>query len=99
MASATIATQGAESTGPPAKGTQQGVIVPVKLTFRDKEHTIEAGCTARHAIEQCGLSPEATLAVKKGQLVSDDTILQDGDEIKLVAVIAGGENSTMRSRA
>ena len=64
--------------------------MPVKLTFREKEHTIEAGRTAREAIEHIGLSPAATLAVKKGQLIADDTILQDGDEIRLVAVIAGG---------
>ena len=64
--------------------------MPVKLTFRDKEHTIEAGRTARDAIEHIGLSPTATLAVKKGQLIADDTILQDGDEIRLVPMIAGG---------
>lgn len=62
----------------------------VTLTFRDKEFKVKAGSTARHAIEQCGLSPEATLAVKRGELITDDTILQDGDEIKLVAVISGG---------
>ena len=64
--------------------------MPIKLTFRGEEHTIEAGRTAREAIDRIGLSPAATLAVKKGQLIADDTILQDGDEIKLVAVIAGG---------
>jgi sulfur carrier protein ThiS len=64
--------------------------MPVKLTFRDEEYTLKAGSTARHAIEKCGLSPEATLAVRKGELITDDTILHDGDEIKLVAVISGG---------
>ena len=62
----------------------------VKLTFRDQEFTLKAGSTVRHAIQKCNLSPEATLAVKDGQLITDDTILKDGDEIKLVAVISGG---------
>jgi sulfur carrier protein ThiS len=64
--------------------------MPVKLTFRGEEFTIKHGSTARHAIEKCGLSPEATLAVKRGELITDDTILKDGDEIRLVAVISGG---------
>lgn len=64
--------------------------MPVKLTFRGEEFTLKAGSTARHAIQKCGLSPEATLVVKKGELITDDTILRDGDEIRLIAVISGG---------
>lgn len=63
----------------------------VKLTYRDAQFTVKPGCTARHAIKQCGLSPEAVLAVKNGELITDDTLLKPGDEIRLVAVISGGQ--------
>jgi sulfur carrier protein ThiS len=46
--------------------------------------------TVRDAISKCGLNPEQVLAVRAGKLINEATILQDGDEIKLVAVISGG---------
>jgi sulfur carrier protein ThiS len=36
------------------------------------------------------LNPEQVLAVRGGKLIHEATIVQDGDEIKLVAVISGG---------
>jgi len=36
------------------------------------------------------LNPEQVLAVRSGKLINEATILKDGDEIKLVAVISGG---------
>jgi len=61
-----------------------------KLTYRKTDYEVKAGSTLRHAIESVGLEPDAVLCVKDGELVTDDTILQDRDEIKLVAVISGG---------
>lgn len=62
----------------------------VKLTLRDKEFEVKAGMTVRHAIEACGLVPEMLLAVKDDELITEDTILKDGDQIRLIAVISGG---------
>jgi sulfur carrier protein ThiS len=62
----------------------------VKLTYRKKEYEVRAGSTLRHAIESIGLAPDAVLCVKEGELITDDAILEEGDEIKLVAVISGG---------
>ncbi len=61
-----------------------------KLTYRGKLHEVPAGMTVRDAIKKIGLQPETILAVQGGKLVTDDTILRDGMEIKLVAVISGG---------
>jgi sulfur carrier protein ThiS len=60
------------------------------LIHRNKRHTVRAGSTLRDAILHIGLSPEAVLASRGGELVTDDVILQAGDEIRLVAVISGG---------
>jgi sulfur carrier protein ThiS len=60
------------------------------LVHRGKRHEVPAGSTLRDAIRRVGLSPEAVLAVRDGVLITDDCILREGEEIKLVAVISGG---------
>jgi len=62
----------------------------MKLTYRDKEWDLKGGLTARTAIEKVGLDPEAVLIVRNDKLITDDTVLQEGDEVKLIAVISGG---------
>ena len=46
--------------------------------------------TARAAIKKVGLDPEAVLVVRDGELITDDAILRDEDEVRLIAVISGG---------
>jgi sulfur carrier protein ThiS len=62
----------------------------VKLTFRGQEYQVPGGLTLRRALEKCELNPHMVLALRHGKLITDDAILKDGDEIKLVAVISGG---------
>lgn len=46
--------------------------------------------TARAAVKKLELDPEAILVIRNGKLVTDDTLLEDADEVKLIAVISGG---------
>jgi sulfur carrier protein len=62
----------------------------VKVKYRKQEWELPGKLTVRHAIEKVGLNPEAVLAVRNGELVTEDTQLSDGDEVRLVAVISGG---------
>lgn len=62
----------------------------VTLRFRDQEYQVPGGMTLRKALERCELNPHMVLAVRQGKLITDDAILDDGDRIKLVAVISGG---------
>jgi sulfur carrier protein ThiS len=62
----------------------------IKLKYRKQEWELEGNFTVRQAIEKVGLNPEAVLAVRDGELITGDTRLQDGDKIRLVAVISGG---------
>ena len=62
----------------------------VKVLFRDKEWEVRAGMTVRDAILKAGLDPQSVLAVRDGKLINEATILNDGDVIRLVAVISGG---------
>ena len=62
----------------------------VTLTFRGEVYEVRAGMTLRNALEKLALNPHMVLGVREGKLITDDTILNEGDEIKLVAVISGG---------
>lgn len=62
----------------------------IKLKYRKQEWELEGKLSVRQAIEAVGLNPEAVLAVRDGELVTEDTRIDDGDEIRLLAVISGG---------
>jgi sulfur carrier protein ThiS len=42
------------------------------------------------ALKKSNIVPEAVIAIRDGEMITDDEILRSGDEIKLVAVISGG---------
>jgi len=62
----------------------------VNVIYRDRTWQVQAGSTVRHIIEKSGLNPESILAVRDGKLINDATLTQEGDTIKLVAVVSGG---------
>jgi len=62
----------------------------IKLKYRKQEWELEGKFTVRQAIEKVGLNPESVLAVRDGELITEDVRLYDGDEVRLVAVISGG---------
>jgi sulfur carrier protein ThiS len=51
---------------------------------------MKAGSTVRHVIEKAGFNPESFLAVREGKLINEATLTEDGDIIKLIAVVSGG---------
>lgn len=63
----------------------------MQITWRDKQYETKPNITARDALKKIGLDPEAVLVVVNGKLVTDDVILREGDEVKLVAVVSGGQ--------
>lgn len=62
----------------------------MKLIYRDKTWELRGGMTLRDAILKVGLDPEAVLALRDGKLINEETILSEGDVIKLIAVVSGG---------
>jgi sulfur carrier protein len=60
------------------------------LILRKKNYEVKAGMTIRDALLKLDILPESVILVKNGELITDDEILEDGDKIKLVAVISGG---------
>ncbi|OGO60359.1 MAG: hypothetical protein A2032_02765 [Chloroflexi bacterium RBG_19FT_COMBO_49_13] len=56
-----------------------------------EETTIEAGIPVREALTTLGINPDLVAGVfVNGEQESKDYILQDGDVVKLLAVIGGG---------
>ncbi len=62
----------------------------MKIIYRDKEWELQGRRRVRDAIKEVGLIPQAVLTVRDGKLLTEDVMLEDGDEVKLIAVISGG---------
>ncbi len=62
----------------------------IKVTYRDKQWDVSGRRTVRDVIFAVGLNPATVLAVRLGKLVLDSELLDEEDEIKLIAVISGG---------
>jgi len=64
--------------------------VPVTISYRDQTYEVEDGLTVKDALIKIGLEPQLYLAVRSGQLVTEDQYLKPNDKIKLVAIVSGG---------
>jgi sulfur carrier protein ThiS len=64
--------------------------VTARIQLRDKEFKVRSGMTIRSALLRLSIQPEAVLPTRDGELLTDDEILQEHDEIRLIAVISGG---------
>ncbi len=63
----------------------------VKLILRDKEYEVKPGMTLLSALEHIDVLPESVIATRDGEMILEDEILGDGQVVKLVAVISGGD--------
>jgi sulfur carrier protein ThiS len=61
-----------------------------KMILRNQVFEVKKGTTVRVALQKIGLEPDSVLATRNGVLITDDEIVQENDEIKLVLVISGG---------
>lgn len=62
----------------------------VRIIYRDQEWELQGKWRVRDAVKEVGLVPHAVLAVRDGKLLTEDVMLAETDEVKLVAVISGG---------
>ena len=61
-----------------------------KLVLRDKEYEVKPGMALVDALKKHNIVPESVIAIRNGEMITDDEILRAGDVVKLVAVISGG---------
>ncbi|MBN2386745.1 MAG: MoaD/ThiS family protein [Anaerolineales bacterium] len=62
----------------------------VKLVLRKDEFEVRHGMTLEAALKKCGILPESVVAIREGEMITEDEIIKDGETIRLVAVISGG---------
>jgi len=62
----------------------------MKIICRDQEGELHGRRRVREAIKEIGLIPQTVIAMRDDKLLTEDVMLEDGDEVKLVAVISGG---------
>ncbi len=62
----------------------------MKVIYREKEWELHGRKRVREVIEEVGLVPHMVLAVREGKLLTEDTVLEEDDQVRLVAVISGG---------
>ena len=62
----------------------------MKIVYRDKEWELHGRRRVRDAIKEVGLIPQTVLAVRDGKLLTEDVMLDEDDEVRLIAVISGG---------
>ncbi len=63
----------------------------MEINYRNKKwQDLKPGATARDTLKKLNIDLESVLIIVNGKLVTDDAILREGDEIKLVAVVSGG---------
>ena len=72
--------------------------MPARLTLRDQEYEVRSGMTIRAALLKIGILPETVIPTRDGELVTDNELLEEGEHIRLVAVISGGTLANHRPR-
>ncbi len=70
----------------------------VKLILRDKQYEVKPGMTLLSSLEKCDILPESIIATRDGEMILEDEILNDGDVVRLIAVISGGSGTALESR-
>lgn len=63
---------------------------PVTVIQRGKELQVRPGMTVKHALEKIDVLPETVIVTRRGELITEDELLEPGDVLKLVSVISGG---------
>ena len=68
---------------------RKAVFVPT-IKLRDKEYNIPGDLTLSQVYKRLRFTPESYLAVREGEIITEDRLLKDKDIVKLVPVISGG---------
>ena len=65
--------------------------MPIKVLYRGKEIELpEDKLKVKELLERLGLSPLSSLVVKNGEVVSEEELVGEGDNIRVINAISGG---------
>ena len=74
----------------PHLSLQQTRRIQMKVFYRDKSWELEGRMNVKRVLEEVDLLPATVLVVRNGKLLTEDTMIEPDDEIRLHAVISGG---------
>lgn len=57
---------------------------------REKDFEVEEGLTVAEFLEERGIERQEVLVSRDDQIISENAVLEEGDEINVFDVIAGG---------
>ena len=69
------------------EGQDRGV---AKLVLRNKEFEVRPGTTILYALIKLGIDVRVVHPMRDGQLIDPETVVEEGDLIVLVPLVAGG---------
>lgn len=61
-----------------------------RVIYHRQQWEVESGLTVRETLIKIGLDPEQVVPLLNKRVLSGQIIVEPGDEIKLVNVVAGG---------
>jgi sulfur carrier protein ThiS len=64
--------------------------VTARLVLRNKEYEVQPGTTILFALIKLGIDVRVVRPLRNGELIDPETVLQEGDLVQLVPLIAGG---------
>ncbi|MBI2664799.1 MoaD/ThiS family protein [Candidatus Woesearchaeota archaeon] len=62
----------------------------VFIESQSKNRKLSFSGTVSQLLEKLKVNPETVIVAKNNELVTEDELLEDSDEIKLLSVISGG---------
>jgi len=60
------------------------------IMYHRQEWSVESGRTVRETLIEIGIDPEQVVPLRNRQVITGGALVEPGDEIKLVNVVAGG---------
>jgi len=62
----------------------------MKVYFRGKELEYPERMRVRDLLKKMNLSPQAVLVIRNNEVVTEDEVLEESDEIRIISAISGG---------
>lgn len=62
----------------------------MKVIFRGREREVQGPIKVKDLLKLLGLLPEAAVVLKNGEPVTEDEVLREEDEVRVISAISGG---------
>jgi sulfur carrier protein ThiS len=64
--------------------------VPVTVIIRNQQQELPPEIPLKEALDLLGFSSETHMALREGEILSENEVLKDGDKVRLIPIMSGG---------